>query len=492
MTTIIEDRDPVDTFPDTDTASLFDGAPARTADDPLVIDNAAQPGDADATEFTPVFLLDVAEIRDGQAVVNYAYTESLLAELRTLYEGKRYDLSIPEQATEAHDGSKKLMKLRTGLEKLRVAHKAPALELGTKIDAEAARIKKEIVALEKAIDDQIEAEKKRLAELEAERVRLAAERQAKFEGDIAGIRAYAEHAKGLTADRIQRGIDLVADMTFGDDWAEFGSAAALAQVETLKSMRELLSTALAREKAEAEAAAERDRLARIAEAQRLETERLTKLAESLAAQQAALDKMKADFEAREAAAEAVRVQALRDAEAKAQAEAKAKADAEAAAQAAVQAAADAEAKAIADAQAQVEADAQAQRALEAAALAPAPAPQAADDDRVELSDDALAAMPSIADQIPAVEPPSAAAPEIAAAVSIEAPAPAPTVQVVEELPPLSITAINDRLRVMSITAATLKALGFEPVPAKGSAVLLAGRDWAALKQSLINHIESLA
>ena len=521
MTTIIEDRDTVEAHADADTASLFGGDPARTADDARVQSENAPEASAELaaafaavealdSNITPIVPIDVAEIRNGQAVVSYAATEAILAELRKLYEGKRYDLTIPEQAQEAHDGSRKLMKLRTGLEKLRVAHKAPAIELGTKIDAEAARIKKEIVTLEKAIDDQIEAEKKRLAELAAERARLAEERRLKFEADIVGIRAYVEHAKGLPSDRIERGIELVEAMTFGEEWAEFGSAAALAQVETLKAMRELLTAAQAREKIEAEAAADRARLAQVAETQRIEAERLEKLRESVAIQQAALEKQRAEFEAREAAAEAARLQALRDAEAKAQAEAQAEADARAQAEAADQAQAQAEAAEHAFKTVQIEAEAtEFHGAVQAQANAAAAEPDA--DGPTDLSDDALAAMPSIANQIPAVEPPAAAHAAVSRVlygdepiddqsftpIRYAAPAPGPItfaeqVPAADDLPPLSIGAINERLRVMSINAATLKALGFEPVPAKGSAVLLAGRDWPALKQSLIAHIEALA
>jgi hypothetical protein len=129
-------------------------------------------------------------------------------------------------------------------------------------------------------------------------------------------------------------------------------------------------------------------------------------------------------------------------------------------------------------------------------------------------------VPSIANIIPAIEPPAAAAapettgPETAVleaetsalrpvdavdpkSAETVAATPGPITFVdasapADDLPPLSIGALNDRLRVLSINAASLKALGFETLPAKGSAVLLAGRDWAGLKQALINHIEALA
>ncbi len=522
MTIIIDDQDTVEIHPDTHTASLFGGDPARTADDGrVVIENAAQPGAAEAGKFTKVVPVDVAEIRDGQAVVSYAATEAILADLRTMYEGKRYDLSIPAQAEEAHDGSRKLMKLRTGLEKLRKAHKAPAIELGKKIDTEAERITKEIVTLEKAIDDQIEAEKKRVAEEEAERARLAEERRLKFEADIGGIRAYVEHAKGLPSDRIERGIDLVEAMTFGEEWAEFGSPAALAQVETLKAMRELLSATLAREKIEAEAAAERERLARVAEAQSVENARLEQLRQSIEAQQAALAKQLAEFKAREDAAEAARVQALRDAEAKAQAEAKAKADAESRAVAEAQARADAAVAQQAD-----DEDRIAKRG-KYAAFAQAPAPVS----RILYGDEPIddqSYTPLSAAPAPAVEPPSAAGlpetagpetaawedktdtlrpveevdqvwpnevieelnlPEppgyFAAVLFAEAPAPA------TDEPPITIGTINERLG-FTVTARFLENLGFAPTVCKAPGTRFAATHWPLIKDALIAHIEALA
>lgn len=501
-------------------AELFVGDPVRTADDQSATTDAGG-GDSNITPITP---LDVAEMRDGLAIVKYAATEALLTELRDLYADKRFDFATVEGEAEAADASKKLQKLRTGLEKKRKAFKAPALDLGNRIDSEAKRITTVIEGLETHVNDQITAETNRRAE-------EAAARQAQFDAQIAGIRAYADHAQGLPSERIAKGIEALEEMSFGDEWAEFGSAAALAQVETLKTMREMLATTQAREQAEAAAAAERARLEAELAAQRarLEAEAETQRAEAarLAAEKAALEEANAALQRRLAqfeAAERMRAeaasQAQREAEEKARAEAKAKADEEARVQAEAQARADAEAAA------QAKAHAEAQAAIDAVdALAPAA------DGPEELSNDALAADPSIADQVPAVSPPAAAALALFAGVVptgaepvipplvedaatpttdlsneriaelggsqsqavadiritfVEPPAPA------VDAPPLSIGSINERLAALSVTAANLAALGFTPIESKGPGVRFAATDWPLIKNALIAHIEGLA
>jgi hypothetical protein len=470
----VEDR-----APDEHTANLFDGEPARTADDTPRAPAATHDAESAEGGFTPVTPIDVAEIRDGAAVVQYAATEALLADLRERFEGVRFDLTTKEGAEAAKDASTRLMKLRTGLDKKRKAFKAPALELGKKIDAEAQRITEAIVALETPINDQIAAEKARLAEIEAARLRAEAERRAKFEADIAQIRAYAEHAKSLPSDRIQRGLALVEEMAFGQEWAEFAESAAKAQAETLVAMRALLAAAQAREKAQAEQAAERARLERVAAEQRAEAERLAALAESIELQARRLAEQKAEFEAHERH----RKEALR----REQEEARARADAEAEERSRAEAAAAAHEREVAAAAAAALA------ALTSTPALPSEAPQPVDAEPAAVAASAPASSDTGAQDQPV---PAGIVDALADAPTIEhapgpltfAEPPAPA----EDLPPLSIGAINERLKHMKVSAAGLEALGFTPIESKGAAVLFAATEWPSIKAALINHIEGLA
>jgi len=83
---------------------------------------------------------DIAEIRDGAAVVKLNRTEAGLLQLRTELAGKVYDLTTVKGDKEARNDRLRCVGLRANVEKLRKSLKAPALEFGRLIDSEAQRI----------------------------------------------------------------------------------------------------------------------------------------------------------------------------------------------------------------------------------------------------------------------------------------------------------------------------------------------------------------
>lgn len=136
----------------------------------------------------------------------------------------------------------------------------------------------------------------------AERARIEAARVATHQTNLAAIRDNAAKARGISSERIAKGIALVEAIAVDASWEEFEQPAAVAKAETLVAMRVLFDAAKATEDTAAAAEAERVRLARVAEEQRVERERL---AAEDARQQAARDKLAADlkaFEAMQAAA----------------------------------------------------------------------------------------------------------------------------------------------------------------------------------------------
>ena len=603
MTEVLDDLAIQERTPDVHTASLFGGEADLTAEEIAAADAAADRAQAGAgagfTEVTPIPAADTAEFRDGVGIVKYSRTEAALADLRTRYEGKRFDMSTAEGDAAARAGHRELVKLRTGLEKKRKEFKAPALAFGKLIDSEAERIAAVIQPLESWVGQQVEAEDKRRAEEEARKAREAEERRVRFETEIARIRGYVKACEGISAERIERGIEIVSAFEFGEEWAEFGSAAALAQAETVKAMRDLLTIAQAREAAEveaaaerarieAEAAAERARLEAAAEARRVEAERLAAEKAELELKNAELQARLAAFEAAEKAREEAAAQALRDAQAAEDSLVRGFEEnshriefdsvpyiekairtyesmaphwendprprvksaclagraylaerLEAAQLREADKQAQAEAKAKADAEAAAEAQAQATRAREVAAPADeedrlaqlgkyAPIVAAVETSVEDLSDDALAAMPSVRDQIPGGTPPMVRAEpttdistdrieelnggtvatsmkpilsgvnyELPAEVSsenvgalfqpvtfVEPPAPA------ADEPPITIGTINDRLG-FTVTARFLEGLGFAPTVCKAPGTRFPAADWPRIKQALIAHIEGL-
>lgn len=232
---------------------------------------------------TMLDVVDMAEVGAAGAVVKYSRTEAALADLREKYAGKTFDLTTTKGDDAARAARLELKKLRTGLEAKRKEFKAPAIAFGKLIDTEADRITAEIKALEDPIDAQIRADEQRRETERLERERVAAARRAEFEGKIAAIRGYVAAAKGLPSERIAKGLTFVEGMAFGEEWAEFASAAAAAQGETVAALRDMLEAVKAAE---------------AAETQRVENARV---AAELAAQRKALEDAQAELDRRTAA-----------------------------------------------------------------------------------------------------------------------------------------------------------------------------------------------
>lgn len=246
-------------------------------------------------------VVDRAEIIKGKPLVQYSRTEAALADLRTRYAGAEFDLTTTKGDAAARAARLELVTLRTSLEKTRKAFKAPALEFGKMIDAEAARITTAITALEDPIDRQIKADEARRAAEKAERERIEAARVAKHHAAIATIRGYIQlaNAPGMTAAKLTRGMVALQAMTFGEEFEEFAGQAESARDEALTALEALHAAATLRE-AEAEAA----------ERQRVENERVAaenrRIAAELAEQQRRLDAAAEVLRQQQEAADAAR------------------------------------------------------------------------------------------------------------------------------------------------------------------------------------------
>lgn len=240
-------------------------------------------------EQTQVTLIDRAEIVNGLAVVEYKKTEAELAALRHRFAGVVFDMTSTKGDKEARSARLELVSLRTALEKRRKEFKAPALELGRKIDAEAARVTGEIAAVEEPIDQQIKADENRRAAEKAERERIEAERIAGHQQRLTAMRSCVARAQGLPSARIANGIAQVEAIDLSPSvWEEFAAEAAAAKDVTLTAMRLMFDTAKAREDEDARVEAQRVENERIAAENRAAAERLAEQQRALDAQAAAL------------------------------------------------------------------------------------------------------------------------------------------------------------------------------------------------------------
>ena len=201
------------------------------------------------------------ELNQVQGVLTeFSRVEAGLAALREKHANTVYEVSTTVGLDAAKAARAELREPRYAVENVRKTAKAPLLALGKRIDAEAARITAEIMAIEQPIDDQIKAE-------EARRV---AEREAKKAAEVERLRQEA-------AARLKEQEDRLA-----------AERAALAAERAAMEAE----AAAAKKKAEAEAQAERARLTAEREALRVEQEK----AAAIVRAEAAAAKKKADAE----------------------------------------------------------------------------------------------------------------------------------------------------------------------------------------------------
>lgn len=223
-----------------------------------------------------------------------------LADLRAKYHGVVFAVTTAAGMKEAVAARAALRVPRLDVERLRKAAKAPLLEIGRKLDAEAKRITADIEALENPIDAQIQAE---LDRKEAEKAAKAAAELARLEKISAAIAEIAalpgRYARASSKEVGDVHDELEARALTTDVFQERHVEALNVKAQTLVELKALQRAAAEREAEAARIAAEREELAahRAAEAKRQADE-----AARLAAEREALDRQR-----REQEAEALRV-----------------------------------------------------------------------------------------------------------------------------------------------------------------------------------------
>jgi len=256
-------------------------------------------------------------------IQEYNETDAALTILTEKYALVIYDVTTTAGMASARVARAEIKGYRTFLEKKRTELKAPALERSRLIDAEALRIKTELLLLEGPIDEQIKAEEARkeaekAAKAEAERMRIT-----NIVNKIEQINFVCDRAAAWTAEETARVVTNLTNLVVdAENYQEYLPNALDAQAEALKKLTDIYSEKLAQEAeaarieaehiaAEAQREAEhqeRERLAQI-EFDRLagEREELRLQQEAFAAEQAESIRLRAESERA--------AQAVRDAEA---------------------------------------------------------------------------------------------------------------------------------------------------------------------------------
>ena len=252
-----------------------------------------------------------------QAVLaQFRAAETAIVALAAKYRDVAYDVTTTKGMNEAKAARLELReKGRFALQRTEKAVKADVNDLKRVMADEVDRLVKIVQPVEDAIHAQITAEEERKAREKAERERAEAERVAGHRERLAKIAGYLTHCQqpGMTAARIQTGIDMLAAAAVGGpDWQEFAAEAVELQRTTLDAMRALHAAAVEREAEAARLEAQRQEQARVAAEQ-------ARIAAELAAKQEAVraEAERLERERREMLEQQQRAEAQRQEEARA-------------------------------------------------------------------------------------------------------------------------------------------------------------------------------
>lgn len=228
----------------------------------------------------------------SQAIARIDKVGAGIAALREQYAGTVYEVTSSVGMTAAKNARLAIREPRYEIEKIRREAKRPLLDLGKQLDAEAARISAELLAIEHPIDAQIKAQEDRI---EAERqAAIAAEvqRVERLQERLAAIVREPARAREFTAEQIQAVIGSLERVSIDESFEELREAAGQAKGAALHQLRQMHGAAIQAEQDAAELA-------------QLRKERTERAIREAAAQRAARD---------EQAAREAREQVERDAE----------------------------------------------------------------------------------------------------------------------------------------------------------------------------------
>lgn len=196
-------------------------------------------------------------------VAEYSTTEAALNDLRARFGKSEFDVSSAEGLKAAKKARTELVGLRTALESRREEIKAPILERGRLIDAEAKRITAELLKLETPIAEAIKAEEKRKEQEKAAKELAEKARVKAAQERITAIQEFHPLALGCrTAERVLILIDKLKAVSL-DGLDEFTLQAKTEHESTLKKLEAIhaqkVTEQAEREKREAEAREAKER-----------------------------------------------------------------------------------------------------------------------------------------------------------------------------------------------------------------------------------------
>jgi chromosome segregation ATPase len=239
------------------------------------------------------------DIESGKVnVVEYSDTEAALSALRERYTNLP-DVGTKEGYAFIKSGLKEVVGYRTSLEEARKRIKAPYLEAGRIIDAEAKRITESLLSLEspmKAAKKEVDDREKRMKE----------ERIARLTEKVNAIKAAPSRGRGQDSEFLQTLIQEVGEIDTSHDFYELTMEATKARDDALTEIGEMLDQQIRYEQAEEERKATEAAMRKQREEMEAQQAEMRRQQEEIAAQRREIEEAqrKADDERRQAEAKA--------------------------------------------------------------------------------------------------------------------------------------------------------------------------------------------
>jgi hypothetical protein len=196
---------------------------------------------------TPEVADEVVDPATSSPIAEYNATAAALAELRQRLAGKVYDLRTTAGDKEARSDRQELTKLLSALEAKRQELKAPVLDRGRLLDAEAKRIAAELEKLREPIDKAIRADEQRRTEERQAREDAERDRMNKLRTRLDYMRGVAARAAGKPAAEVRAKLDMMKGLAIGEDFAEFIDEARHVHAEVTLQLQDMLAAVEAQE-----------------------------------------------------------------------------------------------------------------------------------------------------------------------------------------------------------------------------------------------------
>jgi colicin import membrane protein len=199
----------------------------------------------------------------NKAVAEFDRVAAGLGALQEAYGGVVFDVSNTKGMEAAKEARKTIRDLRYGVEHTRTDAKAPIIDLGKTLDSEAKRITEALMAIEEPIHLQIKNEEERVEREKQARIDAEVKRVADIQDRIEKLRGSRTLTPSSGAAWIKKHIDDLVAIPVDESFEEFKQQASDAKGSTLHWLTQLYDAAQAYETEQVRIAAERAELARL-------------------------------------------------------------------------------------------------------------------------------------------------------------------------------------------------------------------------------------